>query len=240
MISAANTVAVVSTFNQTAFLDLCLHSFALHSPEVRVVVVDASGGTVVDSLDGTARKRIAKVVTTDRTPHPVTMHRGIEAARDLGAEFVVQSNDDLVAPPEWLRIFANEWEAIERDGNKLGLLGASTNHISGPQCRITGDFGSADIKECRAIRLFFGVHSVESYFAVGGYPFDLPGNWFGDDVLALRYIRAGYKNFVSRLFVPHFGSRSMAGSDLSDEKSKGEFYMTRHYPGWRKELYGPA
>lgn len=232
------TAVVISVCGRLDCLDLNLKSHSMFTaPETTRIVADAS-------KDGSAKPLAdayhALYVPTTGTPHPSTMHAGLLLARDTGHEFAVQSNDDLVVVPEWERMLANEWEGLERQHGKVGLLGASTNFIAGPQCRITGDFGANDVREVRAIRAFFAMHRLDSYEAVGGYPLDLPVNWFGDDVLALRFLRAGYKSFVSRLFIPHFGSMTMRGRDLSDEKMKGEFYMSRYFRGWKRELYGPV
>lgn len=231
------TAVVISVCGRVDMLDLNLHSHALFTPkDFALIVADAS---VDGSAKAVAERYQVSYVPTPGTPHPRTMHAGILLARDLGAEFVVQSNDDLVVTEGWNRSFFNEWEFLEQKHGKVGMLGASTNYIAGPQCRITGEFGSSEVREVKVVRAFFAMHRVASYFEVGGYPLDTPGSWFGDDVLALRFLRAGYRSFVSSLFIPHFGSATMRGRDLSDEKMRGEFYMSRYFKGWKQELYSP-
>ena len=91
---------------------------------------------------------------------------------------------------------------------------------------------------CKRIRLFFGMHTAASYVEVGGYDMDCPVSWFGDDALALRYILAGYENFISECFIFHAGSQSMKGVDQGEEQSKGSFWFSRKYRGGMAELEG--
>lgn len=231
---------VVTYYNQTKALDLMLHSVRNSEYDGLVIVSCAKAGMLPQEFKDAQKGVIFTEPPDDRTTtHGVTADTGVRLAIDMGATLITQSNDDVVVPAEWFRVFLNEWEFLVEKHGKVGMLGASTNFIAGPQCRLTGDFGSNEVKEVRAIRAFFAMHSAEGYASVGGYPLDNPVNWFSDDVLAIRFLRAGYKSFVSRLFIPHFGSMTMRGRDLSDEKMKGEFYMSRYFRGWKRELYGP-
>lgn len=117
---------VIVTCNQWAFTQQCLESLRKNTrvPHEVIVVDNGSSDGTADRLRGQADVRL--VENGENRGFPAAANQGLRAAR---GEFLLLLNNDVVVPAGWLERLA---EALRQRG-ELGLVGPSTNCISGPQ-----------------------------------------------------------------------------------------------------------
>lgn len=168
-----------------------------------------------------------------------------EAVRVWEPELLVFANDDTVVGPDWLELMLSDLAELEsRGAKKVGLLGARSNYVSGPQCvydRTLMAFGvnGETVFPYPRIVTFFAAVRASVFEEVQGFDEKLPAHNHSDDILSARMLRAGLLNWVSRAFVYHAGSQTFAraGKDPADaaalyaeDMKRGEEYVHENYP----------
>ncbi len=170
--------------------------------------------------------------------------------------------------------FANCEGVVDHEQKPVlpGLMGARSTFVVGPQCVFDPSLLAHKTAEmllrkntARAaaagggvqatwepaafafprIITFFAACTAKAYRAVGGFDDALPAHNYSDDILSVRMLKAGYHNFVSRLFIEHFGSQTTAALGATDEArmafyakdmADGAAYFAKAYPDADKVL----
>lgn len=272
-------VAVVVATRNADLLAHHLESHELYTPaDVPVVVVDTSSladdevRALVEDHDFER-----EVVYLDRRLEPGFygnfVNAGIRAAAEGFATFgkpevepgqvlidgrgkpdlIVLANDDTVVSPDWLPTMIADWRELEATQEEpVGLLGARSNYVSGPQSvfdrtllpwGITGETVFAFPR----IVTFFAMARLDTMLRAGdpdpakrgGFDEALPSSNHSDDVLSLRMLGLGAMNWVSRAFVFHAGSQTFrrnltdaneAADAYRKDMARGEEYVLEKYP----------
>jgi GT2 family glycosyltransferase len=183
-------------------------------------------------------------------------------ARD--EDLLVFCNDDAVVMPGWLEQVEAELDALEELGLRPGLLGARSNHVSGPQCSLSPpppwrspfpvgahpatDPRLAGVFPWPRIVSFFCATRVAAYRDAGGFDTTNPAHQWADDALSVRMLRTGRSNFVSGAFVAHFGSQTFralaakasapAERIFDEDLELGRRWFEGAYPDARELLEG--
>ena len=234
-------------------LHLHLYAHVLYSPsDIGVIVVDTSQKKDVEDCTvkeavNMHRKSFASLTYLDmREKFPwygQALNVGAREAIRLGATHIVPSNDDVVVMPDWVRTFGEDLERIDEAGYKVGILGACSNAISGPQLCVGGGlpYRNGPIRgpqHCPRVVTIFAIIPSGAYAESGGFDDALPAHNFSDDTISARMIRKGYSNWMSRVFVAHAGSRTLdvTGKGYSIDMAAGQTYFRKHYPDYEELL----
>lgn len=186
---------------------------------------------------------------------------GVEVARPFGPQFIVFLNDDTYPCTGWLENLVLDHDQALKQGHRPGLIGARGTAVSGPQNIFDPTELACRQKMFRAqpemimqplpvaftwprIVTFAALCSLEAYDEVFGFDGALQAHNFSDDILSLRMLRKGRHNFVSKSFVAHLGSRTVAaGATLEEAKKRydddmaaGLAYYQKEYPTADEEL----
>lgn len=233
--------AVISVCGHPELLDLQLQSHRIFTKRIAkedFIVVDASThGGVQKRTAGVCRKYGATYLQSTGTPQGVTSNVGIKFATErVGAEWLVLANDDLVVGPGWFETMFEEWDYLSRAMQRPGIIGASSNYVSGKQSRCTALRPNVPVLSTKIVISFFALTRADIMAQVGGYA---PVQNGSDVGMAYNLAKAGFNSFVSRAFVQHFGSQSL-GPQTPDayraDIEKGNAYMTATHPDWREVL----
>lgn len=229
---------IVPCWNTPDVLDLCLSSLRLFTaPEVEVVVADRS------TLGDDRCLRVAEkygghyLDLRQEVPNTHDMYAQVynAALRAADGDEIVIAQDDIVFTPRWLETFREDAAVVRDRLGPVGLLGARSNLISGPQ-RL-GAVPSGAIAPWWRIVLVAAYGSRRGLEEVGGFDEGFPTGMYADDDLSLRLIRAGYINAISRVYVHHFGgvATAQAGRDAAVDLAASEQYMKHKHGDWRQE-----
>jgi GT2 family glycosyltransferase len=251
--------AVIIPTRSGDLLHLCLYAHVLYSPsDIGVVVVDTSKNGLgpepaVDEAVAMHAQSFAGGLTyldmRGKDPwYGQAINVGAREAIRQGATHLIIQNDDTVVFPHWNEAFAQDMKAIEREGFPLGILGACSNAISGPQACIGGGlpYGNGPLKgpvHCPRNVTIFALIPAKSFVECGGFDDGLPAHNFSDDALSARMIRKGYSNWASRVFVGHAGSRTLdwKSKGYATDLEAGGLYFRKHYPDYDELLQrGPV
>ena len=232
--------AIVSVCGHPELLDLQLQSHRIFTKRIApedFIVVDASGhGGVQKRTAGVCKKYGATYLQSPGTPQGVTSNVGIKFATErAGAEWLVLANDDLVVGPGWWERMFEEWDFLSRSMYRPGILGASSNYVSGKQSRCTALRPPAMLST-KVVISFFALTRADIMEQIGGY-----GNCQNGSDLAMSYrlVKAGYASFISSIFIHHFGSQSLGPQTMDAyvaDIAKGNAWMDENCPGWKEVL----
>lgn len=233
--------AVVSVCGHPELLDLQLQSHRIFTrriaPEDFIVVDASTHGGVQKRTAGVCKKHKATYLQSPGTPQGVTSNVGIGfATKRVGAEWLVLANDDLVVGPGWFETIFEEWDFLSRQMQRPGIIGASSNYVSGKQSRCTALRGNVPVLSTKIVISFFALTRADIMAQVGGYA---PVHNGSDIGMAYCLRRAQFNSFVSRAFVHHFGSQSLGPQTpdaYSADIAKGNAWLDAKYPDWREVL----
>src|SRR3990170_7160474 len=165
---------IIPTYNRTAQLTNCLHSFTLLDyPRncFEVIVVNDGGETKLEAIADTFRNQI--------NLNPKTQpHSGPAAARNTGAakakgEFLAFTDDDCMPAPDWLQVLAANFTQKPDciiGGRTINLL---TNNIYSTMSQLILDivYRHYNVKPHKS-RFFTSNNMalpIDHFFAIGGF-----------------------------------------------------------------------
>jgi GT2 family glycosyltransferase/tetratricopeptide (TPR) repeat protein/2-polyprenyl-3-methyl-5-hydroxy-6-metoxy-1,4-benzoquinol methylase len=217
------TSIVILTHNQLEYTRLCLDSIRrlTDEPFELIVVDNASTDGTIEYVAGLPDVRLIRNNTN--LGFPAAANQGITAAK---GEQILLLNNDTVVTTAWLSRLLT---ALHRDP-KIGLVGPSSNRVSGPQ-EVETDYDSlADLdgfawdwgkthesewSETDRLVGFCLMFRREVVDAIGMLDERFGIGCFEDDDYCLRAIKAGYRAIIARdAFVHHFGGRTFVGSGV--------------------------
>ncbi len=221
---------IVLTLNQLGYTKRCLESIEKHtSVPYEVIVVDngSSDGTIQFLQQWVSKAENRRVVyNADNLGFAKGSNIGIARAN---GQYIVLVNNDVVVTPKWLeRLLA----CAARDAS-IGIVGALTNAVSGPQCveqpvydteSLVGlddfakDWAQRHLgQRTPAVRVVGFCMLVRKSVIdnIGGFDERFGLGNFEDDDFCLRSALAGFKTMIARdCFVHHYGSRTFLGERI--------------------------
>lgn len=219
------TSIVIPCWNGLEYTRQLLESIEAYTPEEHEIIFIDNGST-----DGTGEflkeyvekhANAALIENPKNLGFPKAVNQGMAQAR---GQYICILNTDVIVTPEWLQGLIECM--VHRPG--VGIVGAMTNSISGPQVYPQGKYSNTFqmVEFARSFRASFKKNYVpwyrivffcvlvsrECYEKIGNLDERFtPGN-FEDDDYCLRAILAGFRTyFTHAVFVHHHGSKSHAG-----------------------------
>lgn len=196
-------VAVLSAFRpEPALVDHCV---GLASQADRVIVVDDGSGSAADAVLAELEANGVLVLRQDDNRGiAAAMNRGIDAAREAGAEFVVTFDQDSNVPEGFVAALVAEYEARTAEGLRVGMV-APEFFSATPQTRMDQHRGFLEAYAPIQSGLLMPMAAIDELGRQrDDYFIDLV-----DTEYYLRARRAGYEAVcVPGLTLPHgFGHR---------------------------------
>jgi glycosyltransferase involved in cell wall biosynthesis len=212
--------AVICTRNRGAAVAQTVRTVLLNDyPHFRIVVVDQSD-------DERSREALRPFLDTPRVTYLRMATRGLAAGRNLGihaaprSEYIAITDDDCVAPPNWLSAMVQAFSVDARIGLVFG------NVAPGPHDRAAGFVPAYERSEPFLARGMRDKHEVEGiggcmglrrdvWQALGGFdemlglgahfPAGEEGgavvhrNWFGTGAMLVKHLRCGHWSVAALL-----------------------------------------
>jgi glycosyltransferase involved in cell wall biosynthesis len=212
---------LIPTWNNLAYLKLCIHSIRKNSSYAHQIIVHINEGT-----DGTLDWVESQTdIDFSHSKTNVGVCYALNAGRDLvSTNYIVYINDDMYVCPGW---DAGLMEEIKKTTNNYFFFSATAiEPFSSSNCAIEKDFGKdfGSFNELSLLKEFSGlqmsdwqgatwppnvVHK-ETWDLVGGYSLEFSPGMYSDPDFSMKLWEAGVRLFkgVGRSRVYHFGSRS--------------------------------
>lgn len=213
---------LIPTWNNLAYLQLCMRSIRAHSSTAFEIIVHVNEGA-----DGTqewldTQDDIAYSISRSN----VGVCHAMNAMRTLAnADYLLYINDDMYTLPGWDTALQEEIKALP--DNQFFLSSTMIEPRAQSNCSIEQDFGRsiADFQEEALLRNFAqfskedwhgatwppNVVHKDVWDAVGGYSIAFSPGMYSDPDFSMKCWQAGIRLFkgISRSRVYHFGSISV-------------------------------
>jgi O-antigen biosynthesis protein len=223
------TSIIILTFNQLEYTKECVKSLRMHTPEPHEIIFVDNGST-----DGTEKwlktltqknKNYALIGNNRNLGFAKGCNQGIEASR---GESLLLLNNDVVVAEGWL---SGLLDCLSH-APAAGIVGPTTNNISGLQRVMSDEYRSVDDLDDYAsnFRARYRHRRIPLRRIVGfcmlfkralAEQIGLLDEGFGtgnfeDDDFCLRAALEGYKNYIAGdVHIHHFGSRSFIGNKIN-------------------------
>ncbi len=216
------TSIIILTYNNSNYTKECLDSvFQWTDVPFELIIVDnGSTDNTVQLLDNYARSysNITIIRNLVNKGFPAGVNQALHNAR---GEYIILLNNDVVVTKGWLRHLIE----TAKQNDKIGIVGAVTNNISGWQKDNSAWYVSKEHMQFHAeqtarnyrgeyyettrVRFFCTLLTRSLLTKIGGLDeIFTPGNYEDDDY-CLRAQLAGYSIVIARgVFVHHYGSAS--------------------------------
>ncbi|HHY35332.1 MAG TPA: glycosyltransferase [Firmicutes bacterium] len=218
---------VIPCWNNVEYTRLCVDSIFRNTEEPFELILIDNGST-----DGSAEyfeslqeqhNNVVVISNPLNTGYGYACNQGLAAAT---GDYVVIMNNDIVVPPNWLRLLLRPAQAPQ-----VGIVGPRANNVSGSQCIATSYGSNLDLMEGFAQTLArknayqgsFVVRAVGFCMlvkrsvieAIGGFDPRFGIGNFEDDDFCARAQLAGFKIWIADdAFVHHFGSVSFRNGGI--------------------------
>ncbi|HYW49805.1 MAG TPA: glycosyltransferase, partial [Gemmatimonadaceae bacterium] len=197
---------VIPTWNNLAFLQLCIRSIRTHSALPHQLIVHVNEGT-----DGTlAWVQSQPDIDLSYSPDNVGVCHALNSARQLvRTDYLLYMNDDMYACPGWDAALSDEVTRIGHD--QFFLSATSIEPRAQSNCMIEHDFGTdlESFDEPRLLREFSAlpmrdwqgatwppnVVPVRLWDAVGGYGVEFSPGMYSDPDFSMKLWQHGVRLF---------------------------------------------
>ena len=212
---------LIPSWNNLAFLKLCIESIKEHSFVHHQLIVHVNEGTD-GTLDWVKENKICYTYTQENEGVCVAMNKMAELAT---APNILYINDDMYVLPKWDKLLKHE---IDKLGHDMFYI-SSTSIEANPQsnCMIKGDFGDSPemFNKEALLRKYMNtpfhdwsgstwppcVVSKRLWDKVGGYSEEFSPGMYSDPDFSMKLWQSGVRHFKglgdSRVY--HFGSKSV-------------------------------
>ena len=212
---------LIPSWNNLAFLKLCIESIKEHSFVPHQLIVHVNEGTD-GTLEWVKQNKICYTYTQENEGVCVAMNKMAELAT---APNILYLNDDMYVLPNWDNLLKQE---IDKLGHEKFYI-SSTSIEANPQsnCMIKGDFGRSPetFMKDDLLRKYMDmpfrdwsgstwppcVVSKRLWEQVGGYSEEFSPGMYSDPDFSMKLWQAGVRHFKglgdSRVY--HFGSKSV-------------------------------
>lgn len=226
-------------------LRVCLNAVdAYAADDVDEVVIAWDGPHAPDDMPRNKKFRFIE------RPKGLDSAQGMAFAIDQAdSDEIFHVQDDSVVHPDATRMMIEDIELIQRQRPdlQLGILGARSNFICGPQnvrCSNNGNwhYGSifydteGQIMETDIVFPVFAWYRRDAWEKVGRFPEGL--TWWSDVLFSYDLARAGYTHFISRAYVHHIGMRGThaSGENTDSLHAAGIAWLKVNRPDFLKYL----
>jgi len=212
---------LIPSWNNLAFLKLCIESIKEHSNVPHQLIVHVNEGTD-GTLDWVEENKICHTYTQQNEGVCVAMNKMAELAT---APNILYLNDDMYVLPNWDKLLKQE---IEKLGHDMFYI-SSTSIEANPQsnCMIQGDFGDSPetFNKEALLRKYMNtpfhdwsgstwppcVVSKRLWDEIGGYSEEFSPGMYSDPDFSMKLWQKGVRYFkgLSKSRVYHFGSKSV-------------------------------
>ena len=212
---------LIPSWNNLAFLKLCIESIKEHSVVPHQLIVHVNEGTD-GTLEWVKENKICYTYTQENEGVCVAMNKMAELAT---APNILYVNDDMYILPNWDKVLKQEIDKLGHDKFYI----SSTSIEANPQsnCMIQGDFGHSPetFMKDDLLRKYMDapfhdwsgstwppcVVSKRLWDQVGGYSEEFSPGMYSDPDFSMKLWQAGVRHFKglgdSRVY--HFGSKSV-------------------------------
>ncbi len=177
----------------------------------------------------------------DETPFHERLNRYLQDLHARQIPLAVWLQDDAIIEPDTLALLLGDRADAENDGWRPALVSARSNRVAGAQ-----NIRFTQIGELEGLQWvdeyywdttdwLFPVCTlidVAAWLQVGGLESD---RWFADNHLSWKLRQAGWALVVSRAYVHHYGSQSLA-SNPSEQAQAGLDWLLAREPACAAEL----
>ena len=212
---------LIPSWNNLAFLKLCIESIKEHSIVPHQLIVHVNEGAD-GTLDWVEENKICHTYTQENQGVCVAMNKMAEIAT---APNILYLNDDMYVLPNWDKLLKQE---IEKLGHDMFYI-SSTSIEANPQsnCMIQGDFGISPetFNKEALLRKYMStpfhdwsgstwppcVVSKRLWDEIGGYSEEFSPGMYSDPDFSMKLWQKGIRYFkgLSKSRVYHFGSKSV-------------------------------
>ena len=211
---------LIPSWNNLAFLKLCIESIKEHSVVPHQLIVHVNEGTD-GTLEWVKENKICHTYTQGNEGVCVAMNKMAELAT---APNILYINDDMYVLPNWDKLLKQEIDKLGHDKFYI----SSTSIEANPQsnCMIQGDFGNSPetFMKDDLLRKYMDmpfrdwsgstwppcVVSKRLWEQVGGYSEEFSPGMYSDPDFSMKLWQSGVRHFKglgdSRVY--HFGSKS--------------------------------
>jgi glycosyltransferase involved in cell wall biosynthesis len=212
---------VIPTWNNLAYLALCIKSLRQNSDFRHQIIVHVNEGA-----DGTLEWLEQQPdIDFSHTVENVGVCYALNICRSLvTTDYIVYMNDDMYACPGWDSALLQEVEAV---GHKSFFISATAiEPTTSSACMIEKDFGTdiATFRETALLETFSSLQKSDwqgatwppniihrdTWDLVGGYSIEFTPGMYSDPDFSMKLWKAGVRLFkgVAKSRVYHFGSKS--------------------------------
>ena len=142
----------------------------------------------------------------------------IDKAVSDGFRRIIIANDDIVLRPDTLKLLTEDADALDAQGIRWQWLAARTDWVRHTAQNIRYPYANRKLRalgypeeqrvvEGPVVSPIFAMIRADRWKDIGGFA---PISWFSDDEHCYRGAKLGYRNYVSRAYVHHVGSQTMA------------------------------
>ena len=131
---------------------------------------------------------------------------------------IIIANDDIVLRPDTLKLLTEDADALDAQGIRWQWLAARTDWVRHTAQNIRYPYANRELRavgypeeqrvvEVPVVSPIFAMIRADRWKDIGEFA---PISWFSDDEHCYRGAKLGYRNYVSRAYVHHIGSQTMA------------------------------
>jgi hypothetical protein len=232
---------VICTVNNPGIY-ICLESINQYNPDIPIFI---SSNNL--ELWGNIRGRIKNNIIF-RSNNATNFGDAYNALVDYAFGFgkydsLIIANDDIVITPDTNYLLQKDYEYLNNEGFKIGLLGARSDYVLPSQNirfplpddeRVGVKYKSEDqIKMTKVIAPIYALITKEAW----GTTKFAPINWYGDNIFCSDLEEKGFRHFVSRAYVHHAGSQTI-GKDFKKCHEEPREWIKTNRPDMYEVFYG--
>ena len=227
------TLAVVSSYTGEC-LPVLLTSLRCYAPHWKVVVASKQPPAGFDV------RHVPHFGQNYGEAFQYAVGKAVEIYPD--EERIVILNDDCVLRPDTAKLLEEDFDLVERQGVKVGLVVTRCDIVCGPQNVRMAHDGRTDFHGPRLVGEM-DVVQIKSAIPVCGmflksvwrkYPIP-PIGWSADDVWSYDMMQDGYEHFMSSAYVHHVGGETMIEPLAKPSRAHSLRWIQEHRPRYYAE-----
>ncbi len=226
-----NVSVIIPSFNNKEYLAQAVDSVLKNNyPQIELIIVDNNSDTETKNYlkEIQIKKNVKVIFNEENKGFPKAVNQGILESK---GKYVLIANNDVIVPPNSIKRMVE----IAESNHEIGIVGAISNYVSGPQFDENAKYSSpkemfdyaeqiakehsGELLEFPRVAFLFTLIKKSVIEKIGGLDERFsPGN-FEDDDFCLRAQLEGYKTVIAKdVFIHHYGSKSFKQSNEEYDK----------------------